>query len=706
MTAPILSHVFPNGLVLLAQPMHWLQSAAFSFLVPAGCVNEPAARLGLASLTCEMTLRGAGPRDNRQFVLDLDNLGVEHHASVSSARVSYGGATLAENLPAALAIFADVLQRPRLPAEELDACRQNLLQSLRAVEDEPSEKVMIELRRRHLSRSLGPLVVGRAGGPGDDRPGGDPRLLSAAIPAPGHDPRRGRPRGVGAARRSSSAGCSATGSRPTARRSKSIPAQGGYLHVPYDSAQTHIGIAYASVPYRHADYFQAWGAVGALGGGMSSRLFTEVRERRGLCYSVYASYHTLRDRAGVFCYAGSSAQRAQETLDVTLGELRRLAQGIEPGELKRLKARIKTELIMQQESSFSRSSSIAREWYHIDRARTLDELERIVDGLTCESINDYLAKNPPGQFTIVTVGPEELQVKMLETRVHATMQFLTHVLPNGLEIVAECNPEAYSTALGFIVKTGARDESDEIAGVSHFLEHMAFKGTPTRSADDVNRELDEIGSHCNAGTSEETTVYYAPVLPEYQTRATEVLADILRPSLREADFQTEKKVILEEIQMFEDQPPFGADEKCRAAFFGDHPLGRSVLGTMASIEALPVAAMRDYFRRRYAPGNIVLAAAGRVDFERTGRRLPAGLRRLGSGRVSARRSSRRSRGADSIGSRGPRPRSNISCKCRSVPRPTTTTAMRPRSWRSSWATIPAAGCTGNWSIRASPKWPN
>ena len=106
------------------------------------------------------------------------------------------------------------------------------------------------------------------------------------------------------------------------------------------------------------------------------------------------------------------------------------------------------------------------------------------------------------------------------------------------------------------------------------------------------------------------------MLPEYQTRATEVLADILRPSLREADFQTEKKVILEEIQMYEDQPPFGADEKCRAAFFGHHPLGRSVLGTMASVEALPVEAMREYFRRRYAPGNIVLAAAGRVDFER------------------------------------------------------------------------------------------
>jgi predicted Zn-dependent peptidase len=196
------------------------------------------------------------------------------------------------------------------------------------------------------------------------------------------------------------------------------------------------------------------------------------------------------------------------------------------------------------------------------------------------------------------------------------MNFQTATLPNGLEIIAECNSEAYSTALGFVVKTGARDETDDVAGVSHFLEHMAFKGTPTRSADDVNRELDEIGSSANAATSEETTVFYAPVLPDYQSRATEILADILRPSLRQADFDTEKKVILEEIQMYEDQPPFCADDKCRAAYFGDHPLGRSVLGSTASIEALPLAAMREYFRRRYAPGNIVLAAAGRVDFDR------------------------------------------------------------------------------------------
>ncbi len=194
------------------------------------------------------------------------------------------------------------------------------------------------------------------------------------------------------------------------------------------------------------------------------------------------------------------------------------------------------------------------------------------------------------------------------------MEFRSQRLENGLEIVAECTDAAYSTALGFFVRAGSRDENDAIAGVSHFLEHMAFKGTPTRSADDVNREFDEMGASNNASTGEEYTIYYAAVLPEYQTPALRLLADILRPSLREADFETEKQVIIEEIHMYEDQPPFGADEKARELFFATHPLGRSVLGTVQSIESLSAAAMRDYFNLRYSPENIVLVASGKIDF--------------------------------------------------------------------------------------------
>src|SRR5687768_3264363 len=156
------------------------------------------------------------------------------------------------------------------------------------------------------------------------------------------------------------------------------------------------------------------------------------------------------------------------------------------------------------------------------------------------------------------------------------MEFRSHTLPNGLEIIAECNPKAYSLGMAFFVKTGARDETDEISGVSHFLEHMVFKGTAKRSAADVNRELDEMGSFSNAQTGEEKTIYHATVLPEFQDRTVELLSDILRPALREEDFETEKKVIIEEICMYLDQPPFGGHEKCMAAHFGKHPLGRSV----------------------------------------------------------------------------------------------------------------------------------
>lgn len=195
------------------------------------------------------------------------------------------------------------------------------------------------------------------------------------------------------------------------------------------------------------------------------------------------------------------------------------------------------------------------------------------------------------------------------------MEYLQHRLDNGLEILAECNPQAYTSAFGFFVKAGSRDETAEIGGVSHFLEHMAFKGTPHRSAAQVNLELDEMGSSSNARTSEESTIYHASVLPEFQTPVVELLSDIMRPSLRDEDFETEKQVIIEEIRMYDDQPPYGGYEKVMEEFFGSHPLGNSVLGTVESVSALTPAQMLAYFQQRYSPSNICLAAAGHVNFD-------------------------------------------------------------------------------------------
>jgi predicted Zn-dependent peptidase len=189
------------------------------------------------------------------------------------------------------------------------------------------------------------------------------------------------------------------------------------------------------------------------------------------------------------------------------------------------------------------------------------------------------------------------------------------VLDNGLRIIAEPLPQARSVAFGFFVRAGARDETLAVSGVSHFLEHMVFKGTDRYSAEDVNRLFDEVGAQYNAATSEEVTLFYSAVLPEYFATTFPLQADILFPALRDADFDTEKQVILEEIGMYDDQPSFVAYDRAMQRHFAGHPLGRIILGTKETVGALTAEQMRQYHAERYRAGNIVLAVSGRYDWD-------------------------------------------------------------------------------------------
>jgi predicted Zn-dependent peptidase len=195
------------------------------------------------------------------------------------------------------------------------------------------------------------------------------------------------------------------------------------------------------------------------------------------------------------------------------------------------------------------------------------------------------------------------------------VEFRQEVLPNGLTIQAEVVPGALTAAAGFFFRTGARDEDPAVMGVSHFLEHMMFKGTETRTAEDVNREFDDLGANHNAFTSAEQTAYYAHVPFDALDPALEILADILRPSLRPADFDEEKQVILEEIAMYDDQPFWVLYEKGLERYYGSHPLAHRVLGTRDTVSALTTEQMRTYFDRRYSADNAVLVASGRLDFD-------------------------------------------------------------------------------------------
>jgi predicted Zn-dependent peptidase len=203
------------------------------------------------------------------------------------------------------------------------------------------------------------------------------------------------------------------------------------------------------------------------------------------------------------------------------------------------------------------------------------------------------------------------------------VEFKEAVLPNGLSVIAEVNPEARSVALGYFCKTGSRDETPEMAGVSHFLEHMLFKGSERRGALEVNLEFDRMGAQYNAFTSEENTVYYGAVLPEFALELLELWTDLMRPALRLEDFETEKQVILEEIALYEDRPQVMLFDRGRARYFRGHPLGNSVLGTRQSIGGLVREQMVAYHAQRYVPSNLVLALAGRVDWERVLERVEA-----------------------------------------------------------------------------------
>jgi len=396
-------HHYPNGLTLISEFMPWCESVSCSMLVPCGSNDDQPGRLGLSNLTCEMALRGAGRYGSRPLIEAFENLGVDRGESLGNVHTTYSVATLSENLPQILPVMADILRRPHFPADQLDAGKLVIEQEIISVEDDPAGKVMQELSRIHLPAPWGLPCHGTL-----------ESLEAMTIDEiREHHARRYQPDGmiVSVAGKidwpklveqiGELFGDWVVQERPAILET---PPTTHTLHIPYDSAQTHIGIAFDEVAFRDPNYLLAWGAVGILSGGMSSRLFTEVREKRGLCYSVGASYYSLRERGGVTCYCGTSAERAQESLDVLLAELRRLRSGVTEKEVELLKIRAKSQLVMQQESTGSRASSIARDWYHLGRIRPMSEIKEKIDALDKSSLDDFLANSPERPLTIATLG--------------------------------------------------------------------------------------------------------------------------------------------------------------------------------------------------------------------------------------------------------------------------------------------------------------
>ncbi len=195
----------------------------------------------------------------------------------------------------------------------------------------------------------------------------------------------------------------------------------------------------------------------------------------------------------------------------------------------------------------------------------------------------------------------------------STSRFVQLRLSNGLTVVIEVMPHVPSAACGFLVRTGARDERADLAGVSHFLEHMCFKGTARRDWQRINIEFDEMGSQYNAFTSKDRTFYYGWVRTEELERQLDLLADMMRSTMPAGEFDVEKQVVLEEIAMSGDDLSSNAYDLLYETICPDSPLAWPVLGYEKTIRGLKVEQMRAYHGSRYSPGNLVLIVAGRVD---------------------------------------------------------------------------------------------
>ena len=401
-------YTFPNGLTLLCETMVGVQSAAMTLILPAGSAGDPAHRSGSATVLSELVLRGAGKRDSRQLTDYLDFLGLQRSSSVGVYHTRFSAAAPAERVMESLGVYSDIVRRPMLPESGFDAARDLALQNLAGIEDEPRQKLLITLREKHYPYPYGrnpmgevadlkSLTLAEAKRDFQSRYVARGAILAMAGRVDFDEARRAVETHFG----------SFAGSTTDVPIQPTPPVS--FIHQPQKSEQTHIGLAWPSVKETDDDYYTVRLAGEILAGGMSGRLFTEIREKRALVYSVWAGYTSLKESGSIMGYAGTSNDRAQATLDCFVAELFRLCDGVTASELDRAKTGVKANMIMQGESTSARCGAIAHDFFMRGRIRTLEEIKEKLDAVTVDQVNNYLNRHRPGPFTIVIVGPNALK---------------------------------------------------------------------------------------------------------------------------------------------------------------------------------------------------------------------------------------------------------------------------------------------------------
>lgn len=403
-------HILKNGMVILGEPMEAVASVAFGFMLPAGEARLPQGCCGAGSVIVDWIFRGAGNKNSRQLGDALDSLGLHRAGSVGSSHITIGAAMEAGNLTEAIKLYGDIILEPSLADDQFDLARQLAADAVLALDDDPRRKVMLKLREQFYPDPLGRSTVGNINELKSLTAGRTKEIMSSSFDlaktifaVAGKYDFDSLCRQMEKLFEAEQAGES---------RAITIGSKAGkYTHIGNDGAQVHIGVMTETVTLPDEDYYDARVAVSVLSGGMSARLFTEVREKRGLCYAIGARYHGLKEAAGIACYAGTTPDKAQETLDVVIAEFNRLTDGISEEEIQRAKVGLKSSLILQSESSSSRAGGLGSDYYLLGRVRSLDEIKKKIEETTVDSVLRFLRNNKFKDFTVVTIGPKEVKVK-------------------------------------------------------------------------------------------------------------------------------------------------------------------------------------------------------------------------------------------------------------------------------------------------------
>lgn len=402
----------PNGLTLAVEEQPWNPGVAMQLLLPVGAITDPEGLEGAANLLEGWLWKGAGGRDARALAEAFDDLGVRRGSGAGLEYTTLGASFLAGQLEKVLALYADVLMRSALPDDALEPVRQVALQELASLEDQPPKKMFTALRRAVFSSPHG------------RNPSGTLEGLQAATPEAlrADFRRRYGARGAvlalagGLTLEQAHAAVEATlGAWDGGEPAMPGPAvsRPHALRLEQPSAQVQIGLVYPDVSIGHPEFYTARLAAQVLSGGMGARLFAEVREKRGLVYSVYASPNGVKGYSYLSAYAGTTPERAPETLEVMQQVIEQLAEGVSAEELERAKVGLRTALVMQEESARARVVSMARDLYIIARVRPLEEIEAEIAAVDLERLNRYVAANPYRDPWTAVLGPVDQTVVSL-----------------------------------------------------------------------------------------------------------------------------------------------------------------------------------------------------------------------------------------------------------------------------------------------------